>query len=256
MIKKTINIFLLVLPFFSIACGGGSSNNVNESVSSGEEEPVIEEIDSAILEGTPFEGKELGNDLSLSFFLCDQYRTETIDSFPIKVFPAYFTATEEQVVQDAIDIANEGIGFTAYELTDEWDDTNRVIYKVKTLVDIEGIVGSNVVGNARVLMYYFNDHTFSERIVPDWVILIDNLWVDKRVIAHELGHATGLSHYLIDYENNTATDFNDANSLMEPGSLDADLGDYNFMMSMQGQIMQDHLDEVGDILTDQCDSED
>ena len=134
--------------------------------------------------GTPFEGLLLGDDLDPYQFICDaQYQTTTIDTFPIKIFAAMFPAFWEQDIKDGIDIANEGMGFTAYEWTDVWSDDVRVIYRVTNLTGFSGYTNS--------LFQYFNGHNISENIAMDWVIRLGS--DGKYIVAHELGHASGIN---------------------------------------------------------------
>ena len=54
-----------------------------------------ETINTAKLVGTPFENMTTGDDIPFYFFQCNQYKTETITGFPIKIFTAFFTPSEE-----------------------------------------------------------------------------------------------------------------------------------------------------------------
>jgi hypothetical protein len=73
------------------------------------------------------------------------------------------------------------------------------------------------------------------------------------VVAHELGHASGIQgHILIDYENDTALELEEGSIMQSDGGYSSILTDYNFMMNMQGQIMQDHLGETGEIEGSPC----
>lgn len=239
-IKKLPLIVLLVLyslVFYS--CGGSTSNNTTDN------QELEQTINTQKLVGTPFEGLEIGDDFTGYEFICGQYKTETIDTFPIYIFAAFFTDSEEEIIQEGIDIANEAIGFTAYELTDTWSDDVRIIYKVR---DVEGGKGEiNSSDN------YYNGNIYSELIASDWIMRIENYPFSKWLVAHELGHATGISsHALIDYDNNTTIDLEE-NSLMKPTIPSTPvLNDYNYMMNMQGQIMQNHLGEIGELRIDWC----
>lgn len=218
-------------------CGGTSTTEVSESINT---EKLI---------GTPFEGLTSGDNFPYYNFICDQYRTDSIDSFPIPIFLAFFTAEQEEIITNGVEIANQAIGFTAYEVTDTWSDLYRVIYKVDDI----GI--DEVIGHTKGYYRYFNGKIEAEKISPDWAIELVSSGINQWVVAHELGHATGIrSHALIDYENDTITDLEEGSIMESNGGYDSPtLNDYNLMMSMQGQIMLDHLGETGTLSGSDCD---
>lgn len=234
----TIGMYFIIVFILNASCGGSG-----ETI---EEDPYL--VNTNKLIATPFENLTTGDSIDPLTLLCGKYRTEAINSFPIPVFAALFTAIQEEVIQEAINIANDSIGFTAYKYTDTWTDDVRVIYKVENLSDI-----GSPIGHAKVLAQTLNNKQYSERLITDWAIRIT--FVEDFIIAHELGHAAGIpGHILINYENDTTTDL-ESKSIME---ADAGWGlnvmnDYNFMMSMQGQIMQEHLGETGEIVKGFCD---
>ncbi len=259
MIRKILTMLLMITVFF-IGCGGGSNtaitstDNGNTGSSSGSDSGNTVNTDKLI--DTPFEGLTEGDTLDLDLFLCGKYRTNTIDtSFPttpIKIFAAFFTADEEALIQEGVTLANTGMGFTAYELTDTWSDDIRTIYKVS---DLDTVLNSNtngVSGATSSIYVTFDGKSFSELEASDWAIAIDAGEANSTgllyTIAHELGHASGIrSHALIDYVNDTLINFNDTNPLMASNGgaeLPVDLNDYDFMMSMQGQIMENHISDT------------
>ncbi len=240
-------VFILVLLIIgSCGGGGGSSSDSGEEDDTPEEEDLSETVNTEKLVGTPFEGLTLGDDIEEDLFLCGQYRTEAIEEFPIKIFAALFTLGEEEDIQDGIDIANDAAGFTLYELTDTWTDDVRVIYPI-TEISSSPSAGAQT----QSIYWSFNDTSYAEVQATDWYIVIEfntSLSVSFRTVAHELGHATAIrNHALIDYEEDAFTDFNDENSIMDSPSGE-DLPDYIFMMERQGQIMEDHLGESGELM--------
>lgn len=241
-------LFITILTF--TACGSSGGNNTN-----GDDDDDNDDNDTSIntekLVGTPFEGMTIGDDFGEDHFNCGQYRTEQIDSFPIYIFAAFFTESEEEVIQEGIDIANNGIGFTAYELTDEWSDDLRVVYKVDELEGASGRVDP-------IMMNFDNVSSAAGIQASDWQMLIEDVGANNNFLyAHELGHATGIRrHNLIDYENDAWLELEENSLMRSNGERDDNpaLTDYNFMMEMQGEIMQDHLGETGfQVGTDECD---
>lgn len=231
--KILTNFYWITLMIFIQFCGSGETESLN-----------YQKVNTEKLIGTPFEGLTIGDSINTMSLLCGEFRTETIDSFPIPVFAAFFNYGQEEAIQEGIQIANEAVGFEAYQYTETWSDRARVIYFVENTE-----FGGD--GYTRSLYQNFNNKQYAEKIATDWAIQISFL-PDKWTIAHELGHATGIGgHYLIDYVNDTTTDLEEY-SLMAPDAGFAFLTDYNFMMSMQGQIMGNHLGEMGEIAEGLC----
>jgi hypothetical protein len=236
-LKEFIFIFLLLGLF--AACGEDSS------LTTGEDYDPDTYLNTEKLISTPFEGLTIGDDLSPYLFSCGRYRTDTITSFPIPIFTALFTETEEIYIKRGIDAANEAIGFTAYEFTDTWSDDVRVIYKVD--VPYNPSASALTLGIDR----FFNNFSYSENQSTDWTIQLAQTGINKWVVAHELGHASGIvNHNLIDYENNVLVVLEE-NSVMgiDGGTYTENPAqtDYNYMMVVQGQIMLEHLGEEGEL---------
>lgn len=243
------------------SAGSGSDSGSDDGSGSGDPAPSeVVNIDKLI--GTPFEslvadagtleGSNLvyGDSFADNYFVCGQYKTDTIDTFPIKIFAALFWDADDDAIQEGIALANDAIGFTAYEYTETWSDDVRVIYAVS-----ENSIGAGAGAETRPVYHSFNGTNYSEVITPDWAIIIEKSgrgFIDKYEVAHELGHATGIqNHQLIVYEDDTRTDLEN-NSLMTGGNIDLTdpaLTDYYYMMSQQGQIMANHLGASGDYIS-------
>ncbi len=246
---KPHHFFILILFLGITHCGGSTSSSTTPSTDSTSDNSV----NTTKLINTPFEGLTTGDDFNTDLFMCGKYRTETIDSFPIKIFAAFFTTSEEAIIQDGIVVANAGVGFEAYQLTDTWADDVRVIYKMDLIVSPSTGQDNGAAGFTNSIIFNYNGKFAAEIEAPDWIIELETspYPLDKWIVAHELGHASGIqSHALIDYVNDTITSL-EADSLMasdagSSASGDPALTDYDFMMSMQGQIIEDHLGEAGD----------
>lgn len=237
---------MLLLPFLFLACGGSSGGTDAEDDSG-------DTVNTEKLIGTPFEGMETGDDLAWDTFLCGQYRTETIDELPIKIFTAFFTEAQEAIIQEGIAIANEAMGIEAYVLTDEWRDDLRVIYKVMEIAD--GDVTLPLAGGVTLPLYFdFNNKTWAEQIALDWGVELRTWDVTEWNVAHELGHTSGIAeHMKIDYENDELLELEE-NSLMS-GNVwlgNPALDDYNFMMTTQAEFIQAHLGENGRLELERC----
>lgn len=239
--------FLLVFPLLFVTYCGGSSDDLNS-------DDAGEIVNTEKLVGTPFEGMETGDDLPWSTFFCGSYRTETVDRFPIEIFAAFFTADQEAVIQEGIDIANTAMGIEGYALTDVWRDDLRVIYKVMEIIDEDQGDFSEAGGITPSLTYDFNGKIWAEAIPADWIIEVRTAPLSKWLIAHELGHASGIEpHMKINYENDELVDLEE-NSLMS-ALMSSDtfaLGDYTFMMTKQTEIIESHFGEMGLLSVDFC----
>lgn len=237
--------FLYFLLIFSLTLCGGDSDTSDDDTT----DDTSDSINTEKLIGTPFEGLTTGDEFDWEYFLrCGNYRTETIDEIPINIFVAFFTEDEEAIIQEGIDIANTAMGDTFYVLTDEWSNDVRVMYKVENIINEETGIDYGSAGHGNLVESRFNDKTYAETEIPDWQIELTNSGVNKWVVAHELGHATGITgHYLIDYENDTFITLEE-NSLMESVlPTNPVFTDYNYMMQQQAQIIQDHLGELGNM---------
>ena len=100
----------LLIPFLSIilvSCGESTTTNLDNTNGNG---TAGNTVNTEKLIGSPFEGKTTGDDFAWGFFLCNPYRTTPIDTFPIKIFAAFFTSNEEASIQEGINIANMHLG--------------------------------------------------------------------------------------------------------------------------------------------------
>lgn len=236
---------LIVLVVMLSYCGGQQIPTTDITTTSSNSES----INSEKLKGTPFEGLEEGDELAWYFFSCGSYQTLTIDTYPIQIFAAFFTPSQEEIIQEGIDIANQSMGLTYFELTEDWNDADAIIYKVSAIEDINfDLSFPEALGKVIGLQSHFNNHRYSEVTSPDWVMELTPIGINKWIVAHELGHAAGIvNHQLIDYKNDTLLPLEE-NSLMAANInlADPELYDYNIMMQTQGDILLSHLGEDGD----------
>lgn len=252
--KKDFQLSLILCVFLTYcnSCAGTSSepDEVAEAITD-------DTVNTAKLIGTPFEGYTTGDEFSWDYFLCNQYRTEIIDDLPIKIFTAFFTESEEATIHEGIDVANAAMGSTTdsgvfYEMTDVWTDNVRVIYLVNQIIEEinDEVYEYSAVGLTRNVESRFNGTLYADVQAPDWKIELITEGINKWVVAHELGHTSGiLGHYLVDYENDIFTTALEEDSLMSGGHSRKDpaLGDYTFMMQHQAEIIQDHLTTLGNL---------
>lgn len=196
------------------------------------QEPILAEK----LIGTPFEGLSIGDTIPVWEFVCDEFFTTEIVEFPIPIYAAFFTVSEEEMIRDGIDIANKAMGEKVFELTDTWDDNLRMIYKIDEFKN-----DSIAAGMTLSIYYTYNNKNFAETVVWDFMIRLADVGVNPWVVAHELGHAMGMGHYLIDYQNDIAS-LLEENSLMQgfASGPNSTLTDYNFMMLEQKAILENH----------------
>lgn len=253
--KNILVVFFLLHLSLVVSCG--ADNNVleddenttdqdqqeNNGATPTDPDPILTEK----LVGTPFEGLTTGDDLTWCTFLSGDYLTPTADEFPISVFLALFTQSEEQEIKEGVTIANDALGFEGLVVTDTWTPMVRVIYKVDVIAGMPSIDEylRDMAGHTQNIYYQFNGHSYSETVVPDWSIELTEEGIKDKVVAHELGHAFGIQlHALIDYENDIWTELEE-NSVMDSYVHENPVySDYNYMMQTQGVIYQEHLGET------------
>jgi hypothetical protein len=239
MVVRYLSFIFLGFFLFTVSCQGGSTVTTDDT----DDVTTSDVVNTAKLVGTPFEGLENADTLPPSTFLCGDRRTETIDELPIMVFAAFFTESEEEAIQEGIDLANNGAGTELYRLTDEWEETHRVIAKVSSYVSS---------GQTYTAGGYYNGNTISERQESDWYIIIESTSsMSKHLFAHELAHASGIvGHNLINYNTNSRESL-ETNSVMEATLPSLPIyDDYNLMMLEQIQIIEDNLITPPDNLRD------
>lgn len=247
-----------IIPIFLSGCGSSDTPPYTDEGATVNLEKLV---------GTPFEGVESGDLIDPDIFLCGQYRTDTIDEFPIKIFMAYFLRNDEELAQEVLDDINEDAGFEMYALTDTWSDDVRVIYQAQ---EFGAGNGTAAVGQTDVVFQSFNGKSVAENQTADWsIMLIKQVGYTTEekengvrtlrspVLKHELGHATGIYyHALIDYDNDSLLPLEDRSLMLSSLSRSPTYSDYDYMMSHQSKITQSHLSEQGDIIYEpSCPSE-
>ena len=243
-LKYSLMTSCFVLSTIICSCGQVTSETkFNEELGAQSSSTALEPVN-------PFkESPETGDDYPWGFFIRGAYQTTSVTQLPIRVYAAFFTPDEEDIVQEAIDIANEAVGYPVFQLSDEWTSTDRVIYKVNTISfaseETDGQDLTNVVGYTFSRNVYINGLKESGRIVTDWAMEIKATHVNKWVIAHELGHAMGIQkHALIDYDHDTTVPLPKNELMAEVISFKPELEDYHYMMQQQGELLLDYMEQI------------
>lgn len=200
--------------------------------------------------GDDFGAHQMGDDFPHNMFLYGPYETKTIEELPIPIYLAYFSVAEEQEIIEGIAIANRAIGYDVFELVDEWEPQARIIYKVNEINDTydkakysSGEVTTGLWGYTMKKTITTGDQNYAGTVVTDWMIELKAGTVSRWLVAHELGHAMGLYHCLIDYEADTCTEL-PAQSVMDPIVwATPQTEDYYLMMREQGELLLDYLQD-------------
>lgn len=230
---------LSILSLFILThCGNsGPSTEINEVGAANQNATV-----------NPFDSIKNGANFEWGKFIHAPYQSRSIEELPIPIYLAFFTPAEEQEVIAGIEMANSAIGYDLFEVTDRWDAFVRVIYKVDE-IDFRGDQNFTEDNPDRVIGYTYtrsihlnHDMNNADRIVTDWAMEIKEGFVTHLVIAHELGHAMGITdHKLIDYDHDKLVTL-EKNSLMDSIlHTQPTLDDYNLMMQKQGELLVEYL---------------
>ncbi|HBF12507.1 MAG TPA: hypothetical protein DDW49_03815 [Deltaproteobacteria bacterium] len=171
--------------------------------------------------------------------------TDTITQLPIPIYLAYFTDEEKSEIEEGISIANQAIGFDVFEVTDKWTRKERIIYKVKD-IDFDGEepkeIADKTIGYTYTYFVHTRDQEYNDVVVLDWVMEIKAGKISPEIIAHELGHAMGISeHKRINYLTDSLSDLMASDIMNAVISLNPTYDQYDFMMQKQGEILEDYL---------------
>ncbi len=241
--KSHLILCLAALISCSQPLPGNETNPIVENNGGTGEDTSLSPLSSS----NPFEDHDLGDNFAWGAFIRGAFQTTTVKSLPMPVYLVYFNEEEEKIIEEGIEMANDAIGFDVFEIVDEWSSTVRVIYKVSKVEfpgsKEAGTLSNRVVGYTYCRNVYRNGLYDAGRVVTDWAMELKAGSITKWVVAHELGHAMGIQkHDLIDYENDTVEAL-EPNSLMGPTvGINPELGDYEYMMQEQGNILLEFMD--------------
>ena len=192
---------------------------------------------------------EMGDDLEWGLFIRNAYESSSVAELPVPVYLASFDDEEMAEIEAGINMANSSVGFTVFEVVDEWTPEARVIYRVSEVNFDESPEIASTADFDHVIGYTYNRNVYMDdkydagRIVTDWAMEIRKDSIDRNVVAHELGHAMGIqSHAKIDYENDTLVDLEDDSIMSATIPSDPTFSDYNTMMKKQGQLLLEYMD--------------
>lgn len=249
---KINKLLIVMISILTLNCGGGSSSSSSSSEDDNANENVSEQILTQKLVGTPFEGETIGDDFQDCFFIKGDYFTGIVEEadLPIELFAAFFTESEEELIQEGIDIVNESLNLDEdlFVLVDDFNNKVRPIIKVDTFYDSQG-GERNIRGHTDTFGYNENRQLTEGNYFTDFEIFIGDVVTQedlKFVVVHEMGHALGIvGHEKYIYDGNGTTEVLEENSVME-FDLGTELNDYNFMMEKQSEILMRNLGNSDD----------
>lgn len=197
-----------------------------------------------------------GDDLEWGYFMRNEFETQDIDGLPIPVFAANFTDNEEEIIEEAIDLANDKMGYPIFKLIDQFSTKARIIYKVSEISFEEDDRKDSISSFNNVIGYTYTKTAFKEdffqagpeagRLVVDWAMELKEGKIDTMIVAHELGHAMGIHHHeKINYDTGDLEKLDQSDLMNAKLPVSPSLDQYGYMMERQAEILIDHLIKKG-----------
>lgn len=242
LMNKYMKLLVIIgLASFLIQCGGGDSVESGSAAIAGfGGDSAVGANSDVSSTSNPFAGLTSGDNFGWGYFLNGPFKSTRLTSLPLKIYPAFFSESELELIRQGVLIANQAIGFHVFEVSDTFYNDSIPVVRVDE-VDYNGVPAGVSANFEGVIAYTQTRSVFTDEIMEDGRVVVDcsmefkSGFVTKYVVAHELGHCFGI----IDHSN-------DGDSLMAATIRQhPDLDEYDRLMSKQMDILMDYFRDTG-----------